>query len=74
MLQKTVPSIVQASSEGTITLYKGDTGEVVSTLDVEGTIEASPAVYKDMLVIGTTGKNTSYIYGISLNPTAEAGE
>lgn len=66
--------IVQASSEGTITLYKGDTGEVVSTLDVEGTIEASPAVYKDMLVIGTTGKNTSYIYGISLNPTAEAEE
>ena len=33
---------------------------------VNGVIEGSPAVYSDMLVIGTTGKNTSYIYGIKI--------
>ena len=35
-------------------------------LKVEGTIEGSPAVYGSTMVIGTTGKNTSFIYGISL--------
>lgn len=63
--------IIQATGNGTITLYDGLTGKVVDTLEVEGTIEGSPAVYKDMLVIGTTGKNTGFIYGISLNADAE---
>lgn len=63
--------IIQATGNGTITLYNGLTGKIVDTLEVEGTIEGSPAVYKDMLVIGTTGKNTSFIYGISLNADAE---
>ncbi|MGN0745486.1 MAG: PQQ-binding-like beta-propeller repeat protein [Aristaeellaceae bacterium] len=64
--------IVQATGNGTLNLYEGRTGTLVDTLALEGTIEASPAVYKDMLVIGTTGKNTSYIYGVKLNPlTAE---
>ena len=64
--------IVQATGNGTLNLYEGRTGKLVDTLALEGTIEASPAVYKDMLVIGTTGKNTSYIYGVKLNPlTAE---
>ena len=58
--------IIQASSSGLITLLDGETGRVVNTLQVEGTIEASPAVYNDTLVIGTTGKGTSYIYGIQL--------
>lgn len=58
--------IIQASGNGRITLYDGLTGHVVSSLEVEGTIEASPAVYRDTLVIGTTGKNTAYIYGINL--------
>lgn len=58
--------IIQATGNGTITLYNGLTGQVVSSLEVEGTIEASPAVYRDTLVIGTTGKNTAYIYGIKL--------
>ena len=59
--------IIQASSSGLITLLDGLTGTVVSTLEVEGTIDASPAVYNDTLVIGTTGKNTSFIYGIKLH-------
>ncbi len=59
--------IVQASASGTLYLLKGLTGEVVSTLKVEGTIEGSPAVYGSTLVIGTTGKDTAHIYGISLD-------
>ena len=58
--------IIQACSNGTILLLDGVTGDVVNTLTVEGTIDASPAVYNDTLVIGTTGKNTTFIYGIKL--------
>ena len=35
-------------------------------MQVEGTINGSPAVYNSTLVIGTQGKGTSYIYGIAL--------
>ncbi len=59
--------IIQACSNGTIYLLDGLNGETVNTLAVNGVIEGSPAVYGDMLVIGTTGKNTSYIYGIKIN-------
>ena len=59
--------IIQACSNGTIYLMDGLTGEVINTLAVNGVIEGSPAVYGDMMVIGTTGKNTSYIYGIKIN-------
>jgi len=58
--------IIQACSNGTIYLLDGLSGETVNTLAVNGVIEGSPAVYGDMLVIGTTGKNTSYIYGIKI--------
>ena len=58
--------IIQASSSGLITLLDGLTGTVINTLQVDGTIDASPAVYNDILVIGTTGRNTSFIYGILL--------
>lgn len=59
--------IVQASGSGMLYLLKGTTGEVVSTLELEGTIEGSPAVYNKTLVIGTTGKDTAFIYGVSLD-------
>ena len=59
--------IIQACSNGTIYLMDGLTGSVINTLQVNGVIEGSPAVYDDMLVIGTTGKGTSYIYGIKIN-------
>ena len=58
--------IIQASGNGTLYLLDGLTGEVINTLEVEGTIEGSPAVYGNTLVIGTTGKKTSFIYGITL--------
>jgi hypothetical protein len=59
--------IIQACSNGTIYLLDGLTGDVVNTLAVNGVIEGSPAVYGDTMVIGTTGKDTSYIYGIKIN-------
>lgn len=58
--------IIQASGDGTLYLLDGLTGEIINTLEVEGTIEGSPAVYGNTLVIGTTGRNTSFIYGITL--------
>ena len=58
--------IIQASNSGMLYLLRGTTGEVVSTLQLEGQITASPAVYNDTLVIGTTGKDAPRIYGISL--------
>ena len=58
--------IVQASSTDTILLLEGTTGAKVADLKLEGTITASPAVCRGTLVIGTTGKNTSYIYGVTL--------
>ena len=58
--------IIQACANGQITLMDGLTGEVINTLQVNGVIEGSPAVYGDMMVIGTTGKGTSYIYGIQI--------
>ena len=58
--------VIQASEDGEILLLDGLTGKVIHQLSVEGKIEASPAVYNDMLVIGTTGKDTSFIYGIRI--------
>lgn len=58
--------IVQGCSNGTLYLLDGRTGETINTLQVEGIIEGSPAVYGDMMVFGTTGKNKSYIYGVKL--------
>ena len=58
--------IIQATSDGNMYLLDGLSGTVIDQLKLEGTINASPAVYKNILVIGTQGKNTSHIYGIAL--------
>ena len=58
--------ILQASYNGTLYCLDGATGQIVTTMTLEGKIEGSPAVYNNTLVIGTTGKGTCYIYGISL--------
>ncbi|MBP5726693.1 MAG: hypothetical protein J6Y48_06415, partial [Clostridia bacterium] len=58
--------IIQCEQNGTIHLLEGLTGNVVNTLKLEAEIEASPGAYGNMVVIGTTGKNTSYVYGIEL--------
>ena len=38
----------------------------ISSLQVEGEIEASPAAYNNVVVIGTTGKGKAFIYGIEV--------
>ena len=58
--------IIQGDSAGLLQLMDGSTGAVLDSLKLDGGIEASPAVYNDMLVIGTTKKGASKIYGIRL--------
>lgn len=63
--------IIQAEQNGTIRLLEGLTGRELSSLQLEAEIEASPAVYNDILVIGTTGKGTAFIYGIEIKTLTE---
>lgn len=59
--------ILQALGNGSIVLMKADSGEVLDTLVLEGAqITASPAVYGNLLVIGTTGKANSAVYCIKI--------
>ena len=58
--------VIQCMQCGTMLLVDGLTGKILSALTVDGRIEGSPAVYNGIMVVGTTGKDTSYIYGISL--------
>ena len=58
--------IIQCVENGTILLLDGLTGIQQASLEVEGSIKASPAVYNDIMVIGTTGKGTSFVYGIRI--------
>ncbi|MDP2891950.1 MAG: PQQ-binding-like beta-propeller repeat protein [Bacillota bacterium] len=57
--------IVQCTNKGDVFLIEGTTGKIVDTCNVgETSIEASPAVYNDMIVIGT--RSTQKIYGIKI--------
>jgi outer membrane protein assembly factor BamB len=59
--------ILQGLGDGNIVLMKAKTGEVIDTLNLEGAeITASPAVYGNLMVIGTTGKENSAIYCIKI--------
>jgi outer membrane protein assembly factor BamB len=58
--------IVQALSDGKLLLIDAVDGSVLNTLQLEGTVAASPAVYRNVLVISTMGQDPSYIYGIAL--------
>ena len=49
---------------GFVTLLDGLTGEKLSTVEVKGHVEASPAVYNDIIVIGTRGQE---LYGIKIS-------
>ncbi|MEG2701940.1 MAG: PQQ-binding-like beta-propeller repeat protein, partial [Clostridia bacterium] len=59
--------IIQAQSDGSIHLMDGKSGEIVNTLKLDGEITASPAVYGNLLVIGTTGKDTGAVYCIKID-------
>ena len=63
--------IIQCASDGHITLLDGRQGNVISTIRVDGAIDASPAVYRDIMVIASTGTDYAHVYGICLYPEAE---
>ena len=58
--------IVQCAEDGTILLLEGLTGTQTAELQLDAKIKASPAVYNDIMVIGTTGKGTEAVYGIRI--------
>ncbi len=51
--------IIQGDEGGNLTMLNARTGAVKSSINLGGPIEASPAVYKDYLVVGTCGKNSA---------------
>ena len=59
--------IIQADGNGVLHMISGVHGNEISSLQLDGKIQASPAVYGDMLVIGTCSKNNAWMYGIKLN-------
>ena len=59
-------SIIQCAEDGKVILLDGLTGEVKAELQVEGKILASPAVYNDIMVVGTSGKGTESVVGIRI--------
>lgn len=54
--------IIQCAQDGTIVMLDGRTGGETAVLKVDGEIEGSPAVYDNIMVIGTAGR----IYGIRI--------
>ena len=63
--------IIQCARNGSIILLEGLTGKETASLVIQGSIDASPAVYRDILVVGTTGTGTEYVYGISIGNDEE---
>ena len=63
--------IIQCAWDGSIVMLNGLSGELAASASVDGNIEASPAAYNDMMVIGTTGKGTERIYGFRIGAPAE---
>ncbi len=58
--------IALGDSSGMLYLLDGKDGSTVASLQLEGQIIGSPAVYRNMLVVGTSGKDVSQIYGIEI--------
>ena len=58
--------IIQAEGDGTLHLLDGLTGQERNSLALGGEIQGSPAVYRDILVIGTCSKDNAFMYGIKL--------
>lgn len=59
--------IIQGDESGILHMYNGTDGTEISSLDLGGKIQASPAVYNDILVIGTCSKGNARMYGIKLH-------
>lgn len=58
--------LIQADESGVIHLLDARTGEHLNSLALGGEIQASPAVYNDMLVIATCSRDNAYLYGIQI--------
>ena len=58
--------VIQGDRDGTLHMLDGRTGADLSELKLDGRIEASPAVYKNMLIIGTCSRDGAYMYGIKI--------
>ncbi len=56
--------LIQCNKTGYIHLIDGQTGEILSEMSLGSNVEASPAVYNNMVVVGTRG---GLIYGMDLN-------
>lgn len=67
--------LIQAESNGNVHLMDAKTGAILDTLtlapieneEAKIVIEASPAVYGDLVVIGTTGKDAGGVYCIKID-------
>jgi outer membrane protein assembly factor BamB len=55
--------IIQGNSKGKLSIFDGLTGSEMGSVTLNGNIEASPAVYGDILVVGTKEQK---IYGIQI--------
>lgn len=55
--------IFQADASGHCTLFEGATGKVLDTLDLKQTVEASPVVFGDRVILGT--RSRIYLFDIS---------
>lgn len=58
--------IIQGDQGGILHLFDARSGELLYDLDLGGEIQGSPAVYNDILVIGTCSKGNAKMYGIQL--------
>ena len=58
--------IIQCAENGEILVMDGITGKVTAETQVDAKIQASPAVYNDIMVIGTTGKGTEYVIALKI--------
>ena len=58
--------IIQADQSGVLHMFEARSGVHLSQLDLGGEILGSPAVYRDILVIGTCSRDNAKLYGIQL--------
>ncbi|MDO4572247.1 MAG: PQQ-binding-like beta-propeller repeat protein, partial [Clostridia bacterium] len=51
--------LIQCDRGGIVTMYDASTGTLITTVDLGSRIDSTPAVYNNMLVVGTRGKGGS---------------
>jgi hypothetical protein len=56
--------ILLADSSGKLMMLEGTTGKLLATLNLDGNVEGTPAIFDDTLVVGT---RSGTIYGIALS-------